>query len=56
MMYDKQDDTDELRHMTGKELNREFRIQLLTALPVILFYIFLIVVYVVYILLIILWE
>lgn len=39
LMYDKYDDAVELREMTGKELNRELRTQLLLALPIFLFYI-----------------
>ena len=39
LMYDKYDDEDELRELTGKALNRELRTQLLLALPIFLFYI-----------------
>ena len=44
LMYDKHDDTGELENMTGKELDRELRWQVLSALPILLFYFFLIVV------------
>ena len=42
LMYDKHDDSDELENMTGKELDRELRFQVLTTLPMILTLLFLI--------------
>ena len=44
--YNKHDDEGELRELTGKELNRELRTQILFTLPIFLFYVFLVFVFV----------
>ena len=42
LMYDKYDESAELENMTGKELDRELRFQVLTTLPMLLTLLFLI--------------